>query len=105
MTDGGTVNSAALVESVTETPPPGAGLGSDTVQVALVWAVRVAEAQVSEETMSGPLTDIRKLWLAPLRPAVTLAAPSARSVPADAANDAETAPAAIVTELGTVMPA
>jgi len=61
VTDGGTASSGALLESVTETPPAGAGLGSDAVQVAVEPEARLAGTQLSDARISGPVNEIRKL--------------------------------------------
>ena len=102
VTDVGTVSTALLSERATTTPPVGAAWFKVAVQVVAVPEFTVVGLQASEETSTGATSVKLAVWEAPFKVAVTVADWVAVKVAAVAVKVAAVAPAATVTEAGTV---
>ena len=102
VTEAGTVNAALLSDRETREPPMGAALLSVTVQVAEVLEVREAGLQERLVGTAFVTRFMEKVTEEPERDAVMTAVLSAVMVEAVAEKVAEVAPAATVTEAGTV---
>ncbi|MGD0669124.1 MAG: hypothetical protein ABSB23_16320 [Bryobacteraceae bacterium] len=103
VTDPGTVSVAALLVSVTETPPAPAAFDSVTVQVDVAPELRFMGAQASDVKAGGVDTSVRDcVWELPFKDAVMTAVWLVEIVPAVAVKFAELAPDTTLTEPGTV---
>lgn len=102
LTVAGTINAGLLAETATASPPVGAGPERVSVQAAELPAVSVGALQANAETSTGASRLKVALWGVLLSVAVTVAAWVDLGMPAVAAKVAEMAPAATVTEAGTV---
>jgi hypothetical protein len=102
VTEAGTVNAALLSDRVTTAPPVGAALLRVTVQVAEVLDVSEAGLQVRPVGTALVSRLNEKVADEPDKEAVMMAVLSAVMVEAVAEKVAEVAPAATVTEAGTV---
>ena len=102
VTEAGTVNMPLLSDKETTAPPVGAALLRVTVQVA--EALEVSEAGLQERLVGTTFVSrpMEKVAEEPDRVAVMMAVLSAVMVEAVAEKVAEVAPAATVTEAGTV---
>jgi len=102
VTEAGTVNMPLLSDKETTAPPVGAALLRVTVQVAEALEVSEAGLQVRPEGTAFVTKPMEKVTEEPDRVAVMMAVLSAVMVEAVAEKVAEVAPAATVTEAGTV---
>ncbi|HUI58056.1 MAG TPA: hypothetical protein VLY04_23945 [Bryobacteraceae bacterium] len=102
VTDAGTVTTVLLLVSATALPPAGAAWFSVTVQVLEALGPRLAGLQASAVTVVGAVRLIVALCELLPRVAVTVADCEVVKVPVVALNVAEVAPAATVTDAGTV---
>jgi hypothetical protein len=102
LTDVGTVRAELLAETDTPIPPVGAGADRVRVQVEDAPASRVALSQANAETSNGAIRVKVALWEAPFSVAMTVAGWVVVSVPAVGAKVAPVAPAATLTDGGTV---
>ena len=99
VTEAGTVNGAALLDSVTVAPPV---LDTVAVQVALALDPRLVGAHVNPVSNTGATSEIAAVCALPFNVAVSVAVWLAAIVPAVAVNVAVVLPDATVTEAGTV---
>jgi len=97
----GTVRELALLESVTDWPPAGAGKLSVTVQVELPGAVKLAGVHVSPLNCGSGDTVTVAVRVTPFALAVTVTVWVVATEPAVAVNVAVVAPDPTVTEAGT----
>jgi len=102
VTEAGTVRAALFLLNATGAPPDGASPDSVTLHVVDAPDTRLVELQVSAERVIGFVKDSDTVLLKPPYAAVTVAVALAGIVPALATKVAEVAPAATVTEAGTV---
>jgi hypothetical protein len=100
--EAGSTAALLLLDSVTVVPDVGAALDSPTVQLVLPPATRTLAPQVNELSVTGATSVMLAVPVEPLTPAVKVADPSDVICPAVAVNEAETEPAATVTDVGTV---
>jgi hypothetical protein len=100
--EAGSMAALLLLDSVTVVPDVGAALDSPTVQLVLPPAARTLAPQVNELNVTGATRVMLAVAVEPLTPAVKVADPSDVICPAVAVNEAETEPAATVTDAGTV---
>jgi len=101
-TEVGTVNAGLLAETGTLMPPVGAGAERVRVQVEDAPASSVVALHANADTSTGAIRLKVAVWEALLSVAVTVALWVVVTVPAVAVKVAELAPAATVTEAGTV---
>jgi hypothetical protein len=102
VTEPGMVNMALLSERATSNPPAGAALFKPRVQVVEAPDNTVAGEQLSVEGTIGPRRLSEALAVAPFRVAVSTAVLSVVTVATDAVKPAVDAPAATVTDAGSV---
>lgn len=102
VTEAGTVNKGLLLDSGMATPPEGAAPDKVTVQVEFPAVPRLDWLQPRELSTTGAVSDRVAVWVLLLYVAVTVADPLLLIVPAVAVKVVVVAPAATVTEAGTV---
>ncbi len=103
VTEPGTVNAAALLESVTDAPPVPAVFNNVTTQVDVPPELRLVGAHANELKAGAMDTSARVcVWELPFSEAVMTAVWSAEIAPAVAVKLADIAPDATFTEAGTV---
>jgi hypothetical protein len=97
----GTVSTVELLDKVTDAPPAGAAPDSVTVQLEIEPVPKFRVLQVKEVMTTGPIENTT-LAVVPLYVAVTVADWDAVTLLAVAVKVPEAAPAAIVTDAGTL---
>jgi hypothetical protein len=102
VTDAGTVKAGLLLDAAAANPPAPAAFVSDTVQVAVPPEAIVPGLHARPESAGGVMTASEKVFEAPFRLAVSTAVASAVTLPTLAGKLALVAPAATVTDAGTV---
>ncbi len=103
VTDPGTVSAAALLDSVTVTPPVPAVFDSVTTQFEVPPELRLVGAQASDVKAGGVDTSVKDcVWELPFSDAVMTAVWLVDIVPAVAVKLDHVAPDATFTEAGTV---